>query len=139
VPKSSVAMDGEGGGGRWPEKKPSSLCAHVEEEGLMGRALSTSMGGKGLAGASSCQREGERAGSQARALAGGAWLAVVEREQGHGLASAREVGQGHAQRRKRALVMGQSRPKSRGRVFPFLFLFVFLFLLFLYMHPYKIF
>jgi hypothetical protein len=37
VPKSSVAMDGEGGGGRWPEKKPLSLCALVEEGGTDGQ------------------------------------------------------------------------------------------------------
>jgi hypothetical protein len=72
VPKSSVAMDREGGGGRWPKKKPLSLCALVEEGGTDGQGPIDNHGGKGLAGAPSCQREGERAESQARALAGGA-------------------------------------------------------------------
>jgi hypothetical protein len=48
---------------------------------------------------------------------------VAEREQGHGLASAREVGRGHAQGRKQALLMGRSRPKSRGESFYFSFSF----------------
>jgi hypothetical protein len=91
VRNSVVAIDREGGGGRLPAKKPPSLYA--SEGGRRDRRAGPSQqprGVKGLAGGPGCQREGERMGARARALAGGAWLVVAKREHMHGLVIARE-------------------------------------------------
>lgn len=69
VPNSVLSIEGYGGGGQWPMKKSSSLCAREGGERTDGRGLANNHGeGRGW---QEDQAGSERESEQTRPLAGG--------------------------------------------------------------------